>query len=81
MIRTGESSRTPIAAIRTATTNMMRKVTDSVDSSLVRASTSSHTTASTGDPGAARSAWTAPEDSEVLISSVAIAQRPAPTRS
>ena len=62
---TGESVTTPTAAIRHASDRNIRKVTLSVESSRVRATSSSQTTASAGSPSARSSARWARVDSTV----------------
>ncbi len=64
----------PTAAICIASTMKVTKLIDSSVSSLVRCWTSSHTTASEGRPGAARSASTAA--SEIKVSTCSMAMEP-----
>ncbi len=71
-IRIGWSNRIPTDAICIAITMNATKLNDSSVSSLVRCWTSSHTTASEGRPGAARSAATAASDIAVSTCSTAI---------
>ena len=65
MIRTIESVRMPTPAIIVASTMKARKLPESSVPSDVRASTSSQTTASAGEPRAARSARRAVSDTAV----------------
>ena len=71
-IRIGSSSTIPTAAICIAATMNSTKLKDSSVCSDVRASTSSHTTASDGRPGAAFSAAVAASEIAVSICSTAI---------
>ena len=70
-----ESVTAPIAASRHARVRNIKKVTDSVDSSRVRAISSSHTTASAGSPSASSSAACARVDSTVSSTVSRIAPR------
>ncbi len=74
-IRIGWSSTMPTAAICIAMTMKSRKLSESSVFSEVRDSTSSHTTASDGSPGAAFSAAIAASESEKSRSSTAIEPR------
>lgn len=73
MIRISESVRIPTPAISVASTMKARKLPESSALSDVRLSTSFQTTASAGEPAAARSAARAAVEMAVSIVSTAIA--------